>query len=241
MALSLEKIKKDFVRNQKRTAILGVLVLVLAGFSVKAYFEMAPSHAAADTGAPVDPVAGAATTADVQLSAAESEARIRQSKQLWTALREVKKDSVTPAFAFTFLPANFPEDPNRPRQLIPERLPDNNTQPTTSVAHDLEPARRKAEITAKANHITVTSTVLGNPASKSVVLLNIARPGKPGQQGIYKVGDVVEGFEITAIQARKVVLKMEDIEVIKGMSGSSDPSMSATPDPNAGGAEPSPK
>src|ERR1035437_9220559 len=98
MALSIDKIKQDFARHRKRAAILGVLVLVLVGFLVKAYFDMAPHSADAS----IDIVATPAANNETVLSAAETDARIKQSKELWNALRQNR--GVPPALAFSFVP-----------------------------------------------------------------------------------------------------------------------------------------
>ena len=195
MALSFDKIKKDFARHQKRALILGVLVLVLLGFVFKAYFEMAPKAAEADSTATVE-------NTEATASAADTEVRIRQSKELWKTLRETQ--GVPPAAAFSFLPSYYNRDPSRPvRDLDRDAVkvtPQMVQTPQTN--EQFERDARAADIKKQSLKLTVMSTIVGNGNSSPVAVIN---------QRILSVGDTIEGFEIVAIKAREVVFKMDGV------------------------------
>ncbi len=71
MAITLEKIKRDFAKHRAKSAILGVLGVVMVGLFVKAAEEMRPRTAVADP-MPGLAAAGAEVTPE---AAAEAEAQ----------------------------------------------------------------------------------------------------------------------------------------------------------------------
>jgi hypothetical protein len=202
MALSFEKIKKDFARHQKRAAILGVLVLVMVGFIIKAYFEMSPKLILAD--APPAPA-----NIEVVSRVVDTDARIRQSKELWKILRE--NHGVAPSLAFSFVPGYYNRDPSRPMHDIQHDnvkfAPPLPAAPVTS--QQLERDARVADVKKQALKLTVMSTIVGAGNSNPVAVVN---------QRILSVGDSIEGFEIIAIKAREVVFKMDGVTLAVKMA-----------------------
>jgi len=201
MGISLEQIKRDFTRHRKKTAMLGVLALVMCVLIVKAVFDMRPQVAVALPPTTNNPVteAGGETEAEAVVDPGE---RIRQSQELWKVLRE--KRGLDAVNAFRFDASYFPVDPSRRVQAEAdhEALPDSTSQKVSN--EEIERAARIRDIREQARGLIVRSTVVGNAASKPVAVIN---------DRILGIGDCISGFRITAIQARKVEFEKDGIPV----------------------------
>jgi hypothetical protein len=201
MGLSLDKIKRDFAKHKQKSAVLGVLTLVMLGFSAKAYFELRPQSASA---LPVaDAPAGAGGAGEE--AAVNPEERLKQSRELWKVMRE--KRGVEDAVAFKFDASYFPIDPTR-RALEADRVV-TDTPKAAGVSDEVLREAREREIKEQARGLVIRSTVVGNGMSKPVAVIN---------EHILTVGDVISGFTITAIQAREVDFKKDGITLAVKMA-----------------------
>jgi hypothetical protein len=201
MALSLDKIKRDFARHRRKSAILGVLTLVMVGLFVKAYFEIRPPAASASVVAATDSSPSAASSDDTVISPEE---RLRQSRELWKVLRE--KRGVDASIAFCFEPSYFPVDPSH-RSDDSRPLPDAGR--VAANTEEMQRMERERAIREEARGLVVKSTVVGNATSRPVAVVN---------EHILTVGDVISGFTITAIQAREVDFKKDGITLAVKMA-----------------------
>jgi hypothetical protein len=183
-----DKIKRDFAKHKGKAGVLAVLAVVMLGFIAKAAFDMSPRTAAAE-GTP----ATAAPTTEIPTSTPDSEARLRQSKELWTKLREVRGTS--PALAFTFDNSKevFPLHPNRKVAVpAPEKTEPIDTTPKQPVSDaESKALEHRNKVLAASRELIVRSTVVG-AGTKPVAIVN---------DQILSVGDRIKGFEVIAIRA----------------------------------------
>jgi len=207
MGFSLEQIKRDFTRHRKKTAVLGVLALLMCVLIVKAVFDMRPQVAVALPSTTNNPVAEAGDDTEVEAVVDPGE-RIRQSQELWKVLREKRGlDSVN---AFRFDASYFPVDPSRRLQAETDHVATPDLTPTTKVStEEIEQAARIRDIHEQARGLIVRSTVVGNATSKPVAVIN---------DRVLSVGDCISGFKITSIQARKVEFEKDGIPVAINMA-----------------------
>ncbi|MGN6370897.1 MAG: hypothetical protein ACTHN5_21800 [Phycisphaerae bacterium] len=204
MGLSLNQIKRDFAKHRKKSAVLGVLSLVMVGLFVKAYFELKPQAAAA---LPVtETPAGAASAAVTgEEAAANPEEKLAQSRELWKVMRE--KRGLDDAVAFKFEPSYFPIDPTRRALEADHVVPE--TPRVAATSDEVLREMREREIREQARGLVVKSTVVGNATSRPVAVIN---------EHILSVGDVISGFTITAIQAREVDFKKDGVTLAVKMA-----------------------
>src|SRR4051812_9481124 len=104
MGFGFEKVKRDFARHRSKAVVLGVLAVVMVVMIVKAYFELAGPRDAAAEGIVENKV-----EETVQVSAADTEQRMRHSRELWKTLRESR--GIDSSVAFTFDSSFYPPDP----------------------------------------------------------------------------------------------------------------------------------
>jgi hypothetical protein len=202
MPLSLESIKADFARNRKKGALLASLFAVMLILFLRAYLVTGAKPAAASSTF-FDPHAPDAHPAPADAAAAtNADARLRLSHDLWKTLRDVR--GTPPASVFKFDPSLFPLDPNRPRPVVVD-VPQGDTavHAAPRIVYD-EDAEKRARILAvhdQARALIVRSTVV-NTGAHPVAVIN---------DRILTVGDHINGFEITAIRAREVEFKKDDV------------------------------
>ena len=204
MALSLDQIKRDFTKHRKKSAILGVLSLVMVVMFVKAWFELRPQTAAA-TPTPFAEAAAPDDSADE--TPINPEERLRQSRELWTVMRE--KRGLDAAAAFRFEPSYFAVDPNHQVNLDQTRVLLSDGPHSPAMSEEMQRAERERAIREEAHGFIVKSTVVGNVTSRPVAVIN---------ERVLTVGDVISGFTITAIQAREVEFKKDGITLTVKMA-----------------------
>ena len=203
MALSLDQIKRDFAKHRKKSAVLGVLSLVMVGLFAKAYFELRPQSASALPVADAPADAGAAAGEETAMNPEE---KLKQSRELWTLMRE--KRGVEDAVAFKFEPSYFPIDPTR-HALEPDRVAVAEAPRNAETSDEVLREAREREIREQARGLVVKSTVVGNSTRQPVAVIN---------ERILNVGDVISGFTITAIQAREVDFKKDGVTLAVKMA-----------------------
>ncbi|HVX85877.1 MAG TPA: hypothetical protein VH253_13935 [Phycisphaerae bacterium] len=201
MAVSFESLKQELGRNRKRTSVLAALTVVMGALILRAYLQMSARPVAASplgqrVGMPEAPEMGE----DV-VPAAEADKRLALSKSLWTVLRQVR--GAEPATAFKFDPSYFPRDPSHPQPAPVEAAADPAPHAAARPMDDDETERRSrmAAVRDEAKGLVVRSTVV-NTGSKPVAVVN---------DRIMSVGDTIDGFVITAIRAREVEFRKDDV------------------------------
>jgi hypothetical protein len=202
MGLSLDQIKRDFSKHRKKSAMLGVLSLVMVVFLVKAYFDLRPQSVSAEA----IPGALQESGAVSEEAGMNPEEKLRQSRELWKVMRE--KRGVEDATAFKFEPTYFPIDPMR-RAMEPDRVAVAEAPRTAVTSDEVLREAREREIREQARGLVVKSTVVGNEKSRPVAVIN---------EHILSVGDVISGFTITAIQAREVDFKKDGVTLAVKMA-----------------------
>ena len=194
-------IHRDILRHRQKAAVLGVLLVVMAVFTVKAVIQLSPQAAAAsavNAGAGAPPGSeGAAGTSGDTTTAAEAEERIRESRELWKRLREVR--GVDAAVAFSFDASFYPLDPAR-RVTTPTKLEVTPAAPVDD-AEAVKVAHERL-IREQAQQFRVQSTTMSGSQPFAVV---------NGQ--LVTVGGTINGFEVTAIRSRVVDFTKEGVPV----------------------------
>ncbi|MCL2641523.1 MAG: hypothetical protein FWD53_11805 [Phycisphaerales bacterium] len=208
MALSLDKIKKDFAKNRTRWIVIASLASLLMVLTVKAYFEMKPRSANAGTfDAAINSINENIDTHE-SLNAVEVDAKLEQSRKLWQTLRTER--GVAANAAFKFIPMYYSPAPGRQhtaRQAAGELLsPSGEGRDQLTHASEIHQAAKK---------LVVKSTVVGSSNSRPVAVIN----GK-----ILGVGDRINEFEIVSIKAREVAFKKDGVIVTVEMAGTLAPS-----------------
>ena len=122
MAL-LDRIKRDITRHRHRTAVLAVLFVLMIVMTVRAVLQLQPKPAMAavanENAAAIDPLKD--ENQATPNAGADADERIRQSKELWRTLREVR--GADAAVAFSFDSSFYPADPTRHVTVAtPERM-----------------------------------------------------------------------------------------------------------------------
>jgi hypothetical protein len=195
MSLALRKIQRDFIKHRKKAALLALLFAVMLGLTIKAYFDIHPTAATAQT-IGENPLAGTATNSAAPdgATAAEADERIRQSKELWRVLREVRGVPATVAFAFDS--TCFTPEPSRQVTAQPT-APVVAAVETPLVIVDTGKAQKAHldELERLTRSLKVRSTIMSSADNKPRAIVN---------QQLLTIGDSILGFEITAIRAREV-------------------------------------
>ncbi len=137
----------------------------------------------------------------------DAEAHIRESKELWHSLREVRGLNV--AVAFSFDSSFYPPDPTR--KVVP-----GDSRGKCGAA----PARRRRRLwtmpgrdTKKERDLRISEQ---SKAAHGALDQTVTATGKPWaivNQQLLSVGDHVLGFEITAIRSRQVEFLKEGVTV----------------------------
>lgn len=202
-----ERLKRDFAKNRKKAAILGVLSAVFALFLVKMYFDMQPKTASAESRVAPAAVQGSGTTVASSGGGESLQEKVKLSRELWGRLRE--KRGAAPATSFVLDTTYYTLDPSK-RPVV-----NNVATATVETPVEKQPPRNAEEIARQARIATIReqarglslrSTVLG---TKPVAIIN-------GQ--IFLNGARVNGFEITSIRAREVELTKEGVSVVIKMA-----------------------
>lgn len=202
----IDNFKRDILRHKGRTAVLGVLFVAMVLFSVRAVIQLQPKAATAAVpfnphAQPVNPVASA-----------DTEAKLKESQDLWKRLREVKPGATPSAVAFTFDPMFYPQpvEVRKPATPVtPEVVAVTPAPPIVPVVNAEE--IRNQRIREESRSLVLKSTLVGEGITKPQAIIN---------QKLLGVGQEILGFTITAIRAREVELvKERAIVVIKMADG----------------------
>jgi hypothetical protein len=198
----LQTIKRDITRHRQKAALLGVLMVLMVVMSVRAVFQLRPQNAEAmKTAVATSDASTPAAGGTAGNEGAEAAERIRLSKELWKRLQD--KRGIGVDVAFKFEDRYFQPDPTRPVVVAaaPERV---EALPAIPKVDDNENLRRnqRLKVLEQSQELKVQSTTIG--AGKPWAIVN-------GQ--LVSVGDMVKGFEITAIRAREVELKKEGVTI----------------------------
>ncbi len=201
--MSADAVSRKARKQRQRAAILSCLTVAMGLLFLRAYLQMAAKPA---TAAPLtDSAADGASTPETGSESAD--ARLALSRELWKRLRKV--GGAAPAAVFTFDRAYYPLDPNRPRP-VPVESPQATAVQTPQLPVYDEAAARRAHMAAvhdQARNLVVRSTFV-NTGAHPVAVVN---------DRILSVGDRIDGFEITAIRAREVEFRKEDVTLTSKM------------------------
>jgi hypothetical protein len=198
----IDKLKRDIVRHRQKAAVLAVLFTVMVVLSVRAVFQLQPRPvmAALPPAEAAAPAAADAAKTDLA-GGVEAEERIRQSKELWRRLREVR--GVDASVAFSFDSSVYPPDPaaRRATPISPERIEPVAATPPTESAEAVQRAVAAA-VREQARALGVKSTAVSGGRPLAIV-----------NQQLLSVGDQINGFEITAIRSREVEFRKDGVTV----------------------------
>jgi hypothetical protein len=201
----VDRLKRDLSKHRGKTAVLGVLFATMVAMSVRAALELGPR----DTQAGVNPVsitdASDKTPGSGEVNAQD---RIKEGQELWRRLQQVNARAAGVDAAFRFDTSFYPPLPapvESARPVVPMAAPEV-TEPVKAQAVsagmvDAE-AIRAAHIRQEASRLVIKSIVVGNANTPSMTIVN---------QQLLKVGQTVQGFEITAINEREVEVRKEGV------------------------------
>jgi hypothetical protein len=199
---AVAKLKRDLTKHRGKAAILGILFATMVALSIRAALELRPAAAAAKMPAPE--IASSLPTANV--SGVDADERIRESKELWRRLKEVKATAASAQAAFTFDPDCYPP-PAIPeaKTVVWTAPPEIKPAPAPAIDEASIKARRIQE---QARSLVVKSTAVGNGTMEPMAIVN---------QQLVTVGQKIQGFEISAIRAREVVFLKEGVTTVVRM------------------------
>ena len=197
------RLKRDISKHPAKAGVLGLLLLVMAVFTIKAVVELTPRGASA---APASTITGLPAsrpeTAGVNAEASES---IKESSLLWSKLREVKASGASAQAAFAFDSNFYTPLPDLGKRSAPPVAETKApvTAPQDGLTPELEEARIK-RIREQSRQLIVKSTAVGNGTSQPLAIVN---------QQMLVVGNTILGFEIVAIRSREVQFRKEGVLV----------------------------
>jgi hypothetical protein len=203
----LAKFKRDLAKHRGKAALLGILFVAMVALSLRAFLELQPSVAAASS-----PTIDAKPLA-VNGTGADADERIRESKELWRRLKEMKAAAVSAQAAFTFDNACYPppaQPEAKPVIVTSEPNPPKFTPvPDVKVIAPTEDASAKAgRIREQARSLLIKSTAIGDGTMEPMAIVN---------QQLVTVGQKIQGFEVSAIRAREVVFLKEGVTTVVRM------------------------
>jgi hypothetical protein len=194
MPLSVAQLTQHFAQKPGRSALLGCLALTLVVLMGRALVKTRPAAALPN---PEATVASVSTPVD-GLSPDELSRRLENSSELWKVLHQVRG-----------MPANsvFKLSPHYYESANPEPAP--AAAPAVVQVQRVDPniqaqVQRRA-VEAAAAELQLRSVVL---AQDPVAVINAQ---------MVRVGDVIGGFKIIAIQARQVVVEKDGTSVVLNM------------------------
>jgi hypothetical protein len=200
MMAALEKFKRDLTRHRGKAALLGILFVTMTAFTVRAVIEMRPQTAVANSALPTITTAAKPSA---EATAANAEARMQESKNLWNRLKEVKANAADARTAFSFDPSYYP--PPAIVETAPSAAPEVKPLPTSNVD---DSTIRAARIREQARNLIVKSTAVGKGTMEPMAIVN---------QQLLTVGQKIMGFEISAIRAREVEFVKEGVTTVVRM------------------------
>jgi len=149
---------------------------------------------------------------DADLDGTKAQAKITQSKQLWSQLRNVSAKGADDKSAFAFDGVYYPApvpivDLNKPTTPGPElAIKPVATAPAAPTVED--PNIRINRVREQARALVVKSTAVGNGTTDPMAIVN---------QQLVTVGQKILGFEVTAIRSREVEFVKESVSVVVKM------------------------
>jgi hypothetical protein len=194
--------KRDITKHRSKAAILGILFVTMVAMGIRAAVVLRPRTVAASGAIPTLPLQPPVAGTQDQLTPAEAQARIQQSKLLWHTLREVKASATPADAAFSFDAIYYPAPP----QIVEPVKPPVIVGPTLPVVNPI-PAPIIESATSRANRIReqgraliVKSTAVGDGTTEPMAIVN---------QQLVTVGQTILGFEVIAIRSREVEFRKE--------------------------------
>jgi hypothetical protein len=197
---AVAKFKRDLTKHRGKAAVLGILFATMVALSIRAALELHPAVAAAK--ALVPETDAALPTSNV--SGTDADARIRESKELWRRLKEVKAAATSAQAAFTFAPEFYPP-PAVPEVKAVLTVDPPEVKPAPAVD---DVGIKASRIREQARNLVVKSTAVGNGSMEPMAIVN---------QQLVTVGQKIQGFEISAIRAREVVFLKEGVTTVVRM------------------------
>jgi hypothetical protein len=199
---AVAKFKRDLAKHRGRAALLGILFVAMVAMGVRAVTQLQPRAAVAKVTPAQTP--GAASSSETPVATVNPEARLRESKELWKRLKEVKATAAAPQAAFTFEPGYYP--PPTVTDITPPVFV-SEIAPTPKPVVD-EAGIRAARIREQARALVVKSTAVGNGNMEPMAIVN---------QQLVTVGHKILGFEISAIRAREVEFVKDGVNTVVRM------------------------
>jgi hypothetical protein len=203
---AMDKFKRDLKKHRGKAAVLGILFALMVALSVRAVLELHPQKTGAAVMPAVAPELASKNGNNDIATGAYAEARIQESKDLWRRLREVKATASKAKEAFTFDASYYPP-PAVPLETKPTALESETPAPSPSPVVD-EMAARSNRIREQARALIVKSTAVGHGTTEPMAIVN---------QQLLTVGQIILGFEITAIRAREVEFVKDGVTTVVKM------------------------
>jgi hypothetical protein len=196
----VDNFKRDIARHRGRSAVLGVLFVTMIAFSIRAVVQLRSAQAVLAVPAALQPA-----PLESKATGNDTQARLKESQDLWGKLREVKFGAASTNVAFTFDPALYPPPPQdlTHKPAVPDadlaKTPIPTPQPQVLV--DPEAAHR-SRILEQLHGLVLKSTAVGDGIAQPVAIIN---------QKLLTTGQVINGFTITAIRSREVEVVKEGV------------------------------
>jgi hypothetical protein len=196
------KLTRDLTKHRGKAALLGTLFVTMLTLSIRAFLELHPAAAAAN--APASEPATISPKAGV--TGADADERIRESKELWRRLKEVKQTAVSAREAFTFDCGYYP--PPAVAEVKSAAAPEPREIKVAAAPPIDEQAVKANRIREQARALVVKSTAIGDGTMEPMAIVN---------QQLVTVGQKIQDFEVSAIRAREVVFVKEGVTTVVRM------------------------
>ncbi len=196
----IDNFKRDIARHRGRSAVLGVLFVTMVVFSIRAFLQLRPQQAAAAVPIALEPLT------ENKASGSEAQARLKESQELWSKLREVKEGAAAANVAFTFNSSLYPPPLQEfaPKPATPDGDLAKPAAPQPQPLVDPEAVHR-AHILEQAHALVLKSTAVGDGIAQPMAIIN---------QKLLTTGQSINGFTITAIHSREVEVVKEGVPAV---------------------------
>jgi hypothetical protein len=199
------RIGAELGRDKKKAAILGVLILVGAVLGFRALVKVSPASASAASlvaSPSVAPASSSQGAAARQLGGAASRDAVSRETQRVAYIKGLNYDFERDLFAVN--PDYFPPPP-KPLAAGPRVVLGNDP--------DAEQVQRLVEKEAKT--LALQSTMVG---ATPIAIIN-GPPDSDGKKGprVLRVGETINGFQVTQISSRSCSLKKNDMTILLEM------------------------
>jgi hypothetical protein len=208
----IEKFKRDIAKHRGRAVILGILFVTMIAMSIRAALELRGPRTAVASGttpAAMGNLPHLMPASD--LDAGNAQAKIEQSRQMWSQLRTVSTAGMNDKSAFAFDGAFYPApvpivDLSKPTPGPEVAIKTPAPQVATPAVEDAN--LRLNRVRDQARALVVKSTAVGNGTTEPMAIVN---------QQLVTVGQKILGFEVTAIRSREVEFVKEGVTVVGKM------------------------